>query len=346
MAERSVGLGVLGVGLQGEAHVRTFKCVPGCEVVAVADVNAERAAEVARQYGVPHADDNLDELLANDAVEAVSIVLPDHLHREAGVRAAQAGKHLLMEKPLATTVADAEAIVAAAKAAGVKLMVNFSNRWQLAVKMLRERFSAGAFGKAVYAYTRLNNTIYVPTGMLKPWSSQTKLPFWLLSHTLDRVRYVWQADPVRVYAVQHSGVLTSMGFDTPDLYHATIEWDNGAIGTFESCWILPETMPSVVDSKMEFVFEKGAVHVDALAPDIQVVTPEKYSIPSIISYSLDGEPRGFVLEALRHFVDCVAHDRDPEPSGDDGLLMCRTSAAIVESAERRQPVEISGRCSS
>ena len=341
MTNRRLNVGVIGVGLQGESHVNNYASFANAKLVAVADLKEERVKEIAKKYNVPHAFTDYRDLLALKEVEAVSIVLPDHLHLAPGVAAARAGKHILMEKPLATSVADGEKIAAAVRKAGVRFMINFSNRWWPQMRLAKSRFDAGDLGEPVYAYARLNNTIYVPTGMLRGWSKHTQLPYWLMSHTIDRVRWLWGSNPARVYAVLRRGYLEQLGFDTPDAYHATIEFENGAIAAFESVWVLPETLPYMVDSQMELIFTNASVIINTSVSGTEMATTdEKFSYPRMASQSYTGRPQGFVTDALQHFVDCILADRDPEPTLDDALAVLKTTAAVVESAEKRQPIDL------
>jgi len=336
-----VKVGVIGVGLQGQTHLKCYKALPDVEVVAISDVNPERLEEVGEQYGVPGRYTDYREMLKKESLDAVSVATPDHLHRDPVLACTEAKVNVLCEKPLATRVEDAEAMVKAAKDAGVKLMVNFSNRWMSYMAITKKAIEDGELGEPLYAYARLSNTIYVPTGMLKTWSSHTKLPFWLMSHTIDRVRWLFGGRAVKVYGVARSKVLKSIGIDTPDFYAALVEFDNGAVGNFESCWVLPNTRPSVVDSKMELVFTKGSVSIDAQQTMIQKATESSYTVPGTLFVDIYGTPVGFVMEAIRHFVKCVEEDREPWASGEDGLEVVRTCAAIVRSAETGRPVELS-----
>ena len=339
MSTKVLKLGIIGVGLHGQGHVQCFQSLHNAEVVALADINHDRAKEVANRYEVPQAYADYREMLDKAELDAVSVVLPDHLHLDAGLAVIESGRHLLIEKPLAITVEDGQAIVEAARAKGVRMMVNFSNRFQVPIQQAREAFRSGELGDPMYAYLRLNNTISVPTKMLS-WSSHTKTPFWLMSHLIDRIRWIWGSDPRRAYGVQRSVVLKGMGVDTPDFYHATVEFDNGAVATFESCWILPDTSPMLVDSKMEMIFTKAAMTIDAMQTMVQKATQESYTFPGTLTGVVDGHPVGFLLESIRHFVDSILAGRDPEPSGEDGLVVLKTAAAIVESAEKGLPVEI------
>ena len=334
-------VGIIGVGLQGQIHLKCYRTLPEVEVAAIADVNDGRLREVGDRYGVPGRYTDYREMLKKEHLDIVSVATPDPLHRDPVLACAEAKVHILCEKPLATTVEDAEAMVQAARNAGVKLMVNFSNRWMSYMAITKKAIEDGELGEPLYAYARLSNTIYVPTGMLKAWASQTKLPFWLMSHTIDRVRWLFGGRAVKVYGVARSKVLKGMGIDTPDFYAALVEFDNGAVGNFESCWVLPNTRPSVVDSKMELVFTKGNISIDAQQTMIQKATESSYTVPGTLFTEIYGRPVGFVTEAIRHFVECVREDREPWASGEDGLEVVRTCAAIVESAETGRLVELS-----
>jgi len=338
--EDIVKIGVIGAGLQGEKHIECFQYFANSQVVAISDIDGERAAEKAKRYGVPLHYDDYNKMLADADIDAVVVAIPDHLHLEPALAVIGAEKHLLIEKPLAMSVADAEKIVAAAKQAGMKMMVNMSNRFQISLQQTKARFDAGDLGRPVYAYTRLNNTLFVPLQMLQSWSKSTKLPFWLLSHTVDRVRWIWGLEARRVYALSHEGILKEKGVDTPDLYVATVEFDNGAIGVFETCWILPETSPMVVDSYMELIFSQACVKIDAQDTGMTLADSERYGLGTTLTGKVMGRPVGFVTESLKHFVDCIVEDREPLITGDDGLAVVKVTSAICESAAKRMPVEI------
>jgi predicted dehydrogenase len=334
-------VGVIGAGLQGQSHLACYAVMPQVEIAAIADIDADKARAAAQKYAVPRWYESYEKMLDDAPLDAVSVVTPDDLHREPCLAAAAYGKHILVEKPLATTVADGEAIVAAARKAGVKLMTHFSNRWQLPMIVAKDAIAKGEMGEPVYAYARLSNALSVPTEMLRGWSARTRLPFWLMSHTVDRVRWLFGREARRVHAISRSGVLTSLGFDTPDAYVATVEFEGGAMACFESCWILPNSLPTIVDNRMELIFTGGLLEFDAGDMCVHHATPAKYRRAGILWTEALGEPRGFVLEAMKHFVERVLAGQDPGPSGDDGLAVLRITAAIVQSAQERRIVELS-----
>ena len=209
-----VGFGVIGAGLFGENHALVYSRLPGVELVAVCDQNEARAREVAERYGARTHYTDYAQLLAEPDIEAVSIATPDFAHAEIALAAAQAGKHILCEKPLATTVEEAQAIVDAAARAGVKLMVDFHNRVNPPFVAARDSVRNGAIGTPAYGYARLSNTTFVPLEMLS-WADRSSALWFLGSHAVDIMRFILNDTVVRVHAVSRSGILRSWASTRP-----------------------------------------------------------------------------------------------------------------------------------
>ena len=339
-----VGFGVIGTGIVGGAwHAHVYHHLPQAELVAVCDLNEQCAGEIAERYGVPHVYSDYRDLLARDDIAAVSIATPDFAHREIAVTAARAGKHILVEKPLATTVADADAILRAVEDAGVTLMVDFHNRVNPAFVTAKQSVSEGELGELKYIYARLSNTTFVPTQML-PWAGQSSALWFLASHTLDMACWLLDDKPKRVYAVSRSGILQGMGIDTQDFHVAIVEFERGAVVTLENCWILPESEPNVFNLKMEILGSDGVMYLNT--SDNRTV--EKYtragvSLPDTLGFTLDANSArlsGFVLEAIARFVDAVVDGAPVLASGAEAALVTRVLTAIEASARRGQPVEL------
>lgn len=339
-----VGFGVIGTGIVGGAwHAHVYANSPNAKLVAVCDLNEQRAADIAKKYNVDAVYTDYRDLLANPAVQAVSIATPDFAHREIAVAAAEAGKHILVEKPLATTVEDAEAIINAAKNAGVKLMVDFHNRVSPPFAGARQAIEAGELGQLQHMYARLSNTTWVATQML-PWASKSSALWFLAAHTMDLARWLLADEPKRVYAVRRSGILQNMGIDTHDFTVAIVEFADGAVVTLENSWILPETEPMVFNFKLDMVGSKGSMYINTSDHRaVQQYTQKEASLPDILGVSFSGDsPRlsGFVLEAIARFVDAVALDHPVLATGEDGLAVTRTLTAISQSADTGQPVDL------
>lgn len=338
------GFGVIGVGTWGEMHARVYGSTLGARLAAVCDVNEERAREVAGRSGATVYSD-YHELFADPEIQAVSIVLPDFLHKEAVIAAAQAGKHILVEKPLATTEEDGLAMIAAAREAGVTLFVDFHNRWSPLVADLKTSLDSGELGAPQMVYYRLSDTLYVPTQMLR-WAGRSSVAWFLASHCLDTLLWLLKAregeDSVeRLYCVSRSRVLKERGIDTPDFYQTTLEWKSGLVVQLENGWILPESGPSIFDLKCDFIGSEGAIFIDASHHRAVQKHTAKATYPDVfVTPSVYGHPTGFGVESIRHFANSIISNQKPFVDGLDGLAVTRLILKMEESARTRQPVKV------
>ena len=142
-----IGIGAIGCGGIASGHLPAYREVEGLETVAVCDIDEQVARGRAEEFDVPAVYTDWRELLADERVDAVSVLLPHHLHRDVAVAAAQAGKHVLTEKPMATSLGEADDMIAAADAAGVVLMVGQILRFRPANIKARELIRDGAIGE-------------------------------------------------------------------------------------------------------------------------------------------------------------------------------------------------------
>lgn len=334
------GFGVIGTGLWGEYHALVYSTHPGAELAAVCDADAGRAQEIGRKYGARRAVTDYRELLADPAVQAVTIATPDYLHAEIAVAAAQAGKDILLEKPMALTVADCEAILAAVETAGVRLMVDFHNRWSPPFNTLKRSVDAGELGEPLLINARLNNTIWVPTEMLS-WAGRSATIWFTGSHLIDIVCWLVGSPVSRVYSVSRSKVLAARGIPTPDFFETTLEFANGAVAFVENCWVLPNSEPNVVDFKLRVVGTAGSASVDTTHNRTLETYTDRVAFPDVLGMpTVFGRQQGFALESIKHFADCVLHGRQPLVGGQEGLANTAVICAALQSAETGEPVRI------
>ena len=199
-----VRFGLIGVGTWGNVHAETYSTHHRATLAAVCDLNEARARKTADQWGARRVYTDYREMLRDPDIDAVAVATPDFAHREPIVAAARAGKHIIVEKPLATTRQDLDQIAEAVTKAGVKFMVDFHCRWCPPLVVARTDIENGVIGEIVSAYLRLNNTLYVPLKMLS-WAGKTSILWFLGSHTIDALRFLLRDEVVRVYSVSRSG---------------------------------------------------------------------------------------------------------------------------------------------
>lgn len=328
------GVGVIGVGGWGETHIKTYLDHPGVEVVAISDLNGERLKEVARKYGISNSYRDYRDLLKSEDVEAVSIVTPDFAHADIALRALEAKKHVLLEKPMATSIEDCQKIREKAEETKVKFMIDFHNRWNPPFVKAKKSIEEGEIGKLEYVYYRLSDTIFVPTEMLS-WAGRSTVNWFLASHCLDTLIWLFEDEVETVYSVSRSEVLRKRGIDTPDFFVSIIQFKKGGVATLENGWILPNTAPNIIDFKVEILGSEGVFYVDGSHHRIlQKYTEKEATYPDVlVCPTLYGRPMGFGVESIRYFIDCVVNDEEPLVGAKEGEAVTRAIVAIHESAK-------------
>ena len=169
----SIGFGLIGAGLWGEMHALIFSSTEGVNFEAVCDIDEERAREIAKKYGVKKWYTRYQDIVDDPDVKALTIATPDFAHKEPAIYAAKMGKHILIEKPLATTVEDAVAINEEVEKAGIIFMVDFHNRWNPAFINAKDSINKGEIGEPSLIYIRHSNTTFIPFKMLVHVSLQS-----------------------------------------------------------------------------------------------------------------------------------------------------------------------------
>ena len=330
--------GVIGLGVWGERHVMTYCQHPQAELVAICDMNEDRLNAIGQKHGVAQRFTDYREMLARDDIDAVSIVTPDFAHVDIVEEAARQGKHVLVEKPLATTIEDCERIRRAIEGRPIKFMVDFHNRWSPAVVDMKERLDRGELGEARMIYYRLSDNISVPTEMLS-WAGRSTVSWFLASHCVDTMRWLLNDEVRKVYTVSRSGLLTSMGVNTPDFYQSVMEFTKGATALLENCWIIARSCPRLYDLKIELIGNKGSVFFDG-APEASNVFMEAGSTnpDTTVCPQVHGRVVGLGIESIVHFAECVANDTKPAVGFEEGYAATRIILAMEESARTGQPV--------
>jgi predicted dehydrogenase len=280
-------------------------------------------------------------MFRSSGCDAVAIVTPDFAHAEVAIAAAENKKHILVEKPLATTREDVYAMLEAFEKNKVRVMVDLHNRWSPAFNVAHQSVEKGELGTLSSGYMRLNDIKWVATDML-PWAAKSSILWFLGSHSLDTLRWFFNDEVVRVYSVSREGILKNLGVDTVDVYLSTLEFKNGGIAQMENGWITPNANPCVNDIKFNILGDKGMISLDVSNHNlIQKYTDEKAAVPDIVvQHSVFGRPRGFAFESIRSFVDCILSGEDFKVSVRDAANTSLAILAIMESAKTRRPVEV------
>jgi predicted dehydrogenase len=333
---------VVGAGILGRRHARVLHEMDGVRLVAVMSRTTEGAAAAAAPYDVPAFAD-LDEMLRTVACDAVAIATPDHLHFAPVMTALGAGLHVLLEKPLATSAADAHAMVEEAARRGLVLQVNYSQRRVPEFAWIRERIQAGDIGVPRMLQWSKQDTLFVPTRMIS-WAAHTSPVFFMTSHELDLACWMTGGRAVRVAAQEQRGVLAARGIAAHDGVDALVAYDTGMTASLHTSWIHPDTYPHIVTERMTLVGDAGMIHFESVGRRAECYTRAGgqavvFTGPQTAT-EVDGRIQGAFTQTLESFRDCVLAGTEPDTSAARTLHVTETQFAIMESVARGEAVRV------
>jgi len=336
---KCVRLGVVGMGSRGGMFAAVAQAVGHAELVGVCESDPARRERAAEQFGVPGFADTA-ALCAGTSPDAVVVATPDFAHREPAVAAAEAGCHVMIEKPLAMTAEDARAIAGAVEASGMQAMVAFENHWNPVAAGMKSAADAGELGELICCTSQLDDRIDVPTERI-PWLKDSGPGWFLAAHAVELATWISGQKPTRVWAQGHRGVLEALGAGTWDALHAVINFDGGMVGSFTSNFVQPRSLPLVYQFRQEYVGTAGAVRLDVTDQALHKAT-DTYQHPSTIGVPVGGgtpvsSPPAQMLIA---FLDAVAAGEPVPCPIEDGLLNVAVLIAIHESARRGKPMDV------
>lgn len=323
---RAIKHGVLGLGWFGEKHCEALSAIPQAEIHAICTRNPQRLKELARRFGVAKTFTNYREMLADPELESVSITTMWDHHTEPALAALAAGKHVFVEKPMASTVADCDKIVSAAQAASGHFMVGHICRFNPRYAAAKQEIAAGKIGKIVSMYARRNLPTWVGGTVLDKIGPiigdgvhDTDLMFWFSGSRAVTV----YAQTVQVGHHAH-----------PDLGHVMYRLESGASCLLEAVWCLPNTTPFQIDERLEVIGTEGSISIHDTHPNLMIVDNNGARCPDTTYWpTIHGRLQGALRDELAYFLDCIARDEKPAISTpEESREAVRACLAAEESA--------------
>lgn len=292
-----VRVGVIGLGAIGREHLEIYREIPGVEVTAVADFARDVADEIAAGIGA-RSFGSAAELLEAGIVDAVTLSTPDHLHHDDAVRILEAGVHLLLEKPIATTVEESDDLVRIAEQSGVVAMPGHTLRFASQYLTAKRLVASGAVGSVIHGNVRRNNKVSVARRV----NGRTSVTFFLGIHDIDAL--TWIAGE-RVVAVQ----AFASEQRTPDggqavAVTANLRLDGGGVVALEAAWGLPDAYPTDIDARLRLVGDAGEVKIDIHDFGMSAFS-ESLTYPVPAAGPVYGAPQGMLYEELNAFLRAV-----------------------------------------
>jgi UDP-N-acetylglucosamine 3-dehydrogenase len=312
----SVKVGVIGVGAMGRNHARVYSELEGSVLLAVSDLRGGALSEVSSLYGAAGFLDYHD-ILGMGEIEAVSVCVPTTHHFEVVMAAVEEGKHVLVEKPIACNLREAEKMVAAAREAGVKLATGHVERFNPVVGKAQELIGRGVIGEVVSASAKR-------VGPFPPRIKDVGVTIDLAIHEVDVMYHLFQSPVSEVYANVGS-ILERCEFED----HAEImtKFQNGIIGMLEVNWLTPYKK-----RKLEITGVEGIITIDYIDQTVHVYG--KYTQKIDIAHK---EP---LKEEINSFLETIVNNENPRISGDDGIYALKVVTAAMQSAREKKPIQI------
>jgi len=322
--------------LHAEAYIQNLRVIPDVEMLGIADADAARGQHFAQVFNARYFD-SYDALLSARP-DAVLVCCENSKHRALAEMAAAARVHVLCEKPLATTLADAHAIIQACERAQVKLMTAFPMRFSTPIVQVKARLDANEFGR-VYAFNATNQG-EAPLQQ-RAWFVNKELAGGgaVMDHTVhlaDVLRWYLQSEVVKVYAqtnrILYANEIKDTRVETGGLLMLTFA--NGVFATIDCSWSRPPYYPTWGGLTFEMVGERGVVLVDAFK---QNLTLYRHDIQRA-AWNYWGSDANQAM--LNEFVAAIRENRPPRVTGYDGLRALEITLAAYESAESEEPVRL------
>ncbi len=326
--------GVIGLGFFGEVHADTLATMPGIELAALCTRRPDRLEELADRYGVARSYTDYSQLLADPSVDVVSITTHVDDHRRIAVDALAAGKHVLLEKPMARSVEDCDRIVEAAGQTDRFFMVGHICRFDPRVALAKQAIDEGRLGKIISMHARRNLSKEIGRTVLDKISALEGDGV----HDADLMLWFSGTAPVSVYAQEvHPGP-----GKYPDAGWAMVRLADGAVAVIESVWHLPETTPYQIDARMEIIGTEGALYVDCGDAGLEIHDAQGAQMPDTMYWPHMLRGRfGVLRQELRYFADCVVLGQRPAyVTPEESRAVVRLMAAATESSQTGTVVQL------
>ena len=346
MENKKIKVGVIGTGNISHEHIKSYIANPNVELYAFCDINPVQLKKMADLYGVERTYTDINEFLKLDEIDAVSVCTWNSAHAPCAIAALNAGKHVLCEKPMATSAAEAKEMLAAAEKNNKLLMIGFVRRYGNDCKILQDFISTDYFGDIYYAkatYLRRNGN---PGGWFGDKSRSAGGPLIDLGvHVIDLTRYLMgNPKPVSVYGAtfqklfNRPNVKGTKGYnsvsagqkdicDVEDLASVLIRYNNGSVLAIEASFSLNIKSD---EGKIQLFGTKGGAKID---PELEMYTEiNDYMADVNLTVPTSLDFAGLFQNEIDHYVDCVINGTACKSPATDGIEIMKILDAVYESA--------------
>jgi len=324
-------VGVIGLGFFGSRHARVFHDHPAADLIAVAELDPTRLAETVRATDAEGYSD-YRKLLALPELQAVSICLPDRQHEEAAIAAAQAGKAILLEKPLAHTAEAARRIVAAVGSGG-RLMIGHILRFDARYVQVFDAAHPENLGQPIHLRAKRNATRSVARRL----GANSSILFYMGVHDVDAMQWIGRSKITNVYAQKRE----ILGTGNEDALYAVLNFENGAIGSLDYSWAWPDGLMNGFRAAFEIIGTRSAAALDVSDQGLSFVTDAGTTGSDTHLWpEINGRIAGGLADEIGHFVTATLAGTPYRQHYREAFDAIPVLDAMAESARSGQPVPV------
>ena len=330
---------IIGSGNIGHIHARAVLNTPGLALIAAVDNQPDRLAAFAAEFKIPHQYSSVEELLKSGGLDAAVIGVPNFLHAPFAIAALKAGVPVMVEKPMATSAAEAEQMAEASQKSGAALMVGHCWRFDKEVGWLKQQVQAGRLGKIIRTKSYGVHVHWGPPG----WFTQKNAGGGALPdmgiHAIDTARFLTgDPQPVSVYA--RLGTYYK-DFDVDDTGVILIAWDNGVTSYVESGWWQPHADGPEASTQLYGLAGFGQVFPTRLElPNVKERKIEVITDPSFTFPRTEHSPQEIYNAQMASFAASIRSGQTPVPGSREGLVNIKIIDAAYQSAQTGKVVEL------
>jgi predicted dehydrogenase len=333
----SIRICLVGAGRAGMVHASNFRHrIADAQLAAVVDADQALARRRADELETPHAFGNIEHALSQASFDAVCIATPTFTHAAVATAAAQAGKHILCEKPIALTLDEADGMIAAARQAGVVLQMAFMRRFDPAFRAAREQIAAGDIGDPLVVRTLTRGPGLPPRWACDPATSLGMLAE-VNSHDFDTVRWLAGSEFSRVYAEAATLKAPQLKEEFPDFYDTvvvSVRLASGALAVIDGCC----PVGYGYDARVEVLGSSGVLFIGELRERALVRCTREEGVVTKQFTAWAKRFEAAYLAEDEHFVNCIRTGEPPEVTGEDGRRALEGVLAATRSIQTGAPV--------
>ncbi|MFO1057416.1 MAG: Gfo/Idh/MocA family oxidoreductase [Dongiaceae bacterium] len=322
-----LNLALVGAGFMGRFHAQTIAESDGARLAAVIDLSQQAGPPLAEAFGAAYLPD-IEAGLARGDLDGFVVALPDRLHQAVACRLLEAGKPVLLEKPMAHDLKTARAIAAAERKGGGRLMVGhilrFDPRYVEAAAAVRE----GRIGQPIHASSGRFTVRDIGTRM----NGSSSVCFYLGVHDVDALQWITGREIRSVYSRAVSKLMPSLGVASEDAIFTTCEMTDGMVGQLHFGWSLPSDVPTGIWARTEVIGSEGLIDLDVRDHGLRTLSRGRWSLPDGLHWpTVNGRIMGDLHEEVRHFAEAVREDKPFVVPVADAMRNVAVNDAILRS---------------